>query len=109
MIEQYDDFMSGILEQLYQNRENHQKHSARDMDYMFKIGAEQFGQLGKALADNDIELAQREVYHTAAILFELHVRLKGNHNANGDNNCNCDENSRVLGCDTSAAHQGEQG
>lgn len=105
MIETYDDFMSGVLEQLYQNRGNHQNSAKRDVDFMFKIGSEQFGQLGKALADGDMEKAEREVFHTAAILFEIHVRVKGKYDENRDKSLDGNEDIGMFGGDASPLHQ----
>jgi hypothetical protein len=75
MKEVENDFMAGVLAQLYQNRNNHEDSESRDVDYMFKIGAEQYGQLGKALADGNTARAVIEVFHVAAILFEIFARI----------------------------------
>jgi hypothetical protein len=105
MIEQYDDFMGGVLTQLYQNHENHKNSEKRDSDFMFKIGAEQYGQLGKALADGDMEKAEQEIFHSAAILFELFIRVKGITNGNGDSILGSTEDIGMHGGDSAALHQ----
>lgn len=75
-LEDYDDFMGEVLQQLFTNRENHEDHKEEDLDYMFKIGAEQFGQLGKAMADENWKEANKEVSHVTAIMFELFERIR---------------------------------
>lgn len=106
MIENYDDFMAGILKQLYQNRENHKNSESRDVDFMYKIGAEQFGQLGKALSDGDMEKAELEVFHTAAILFEIQIRLKGETNGDGDKIQRGHDDIGVQSSDSAPVHPG---
>lgn len=105
MIETYDEFMGGILKQLYQNRENHQNSESRNTDFMFQIGVEQMGQLGKALADGDMEKAETEIFHTAAILFEIHIRVKGKTNGHSNQNLDGDADIRMHGSDSPALHQ----
>ena len=71
-----DEFIAGILNQLYMNREKHKKHHDRDIHFMYEIGNEQYGQLGGAIALDDIERQEQEIYHTAAILYELLERVE---------------------------------
>jgi len=74
MSEAYDDFMSGILEQLYKNREKYEDNERKDESYFFKVSSKQFGQLGAALAGEDWERASLECFHLCAVVFEVWER-----------------------------------
>ena len=106
MIETFDDFMGRVLQQLYMNRDNHKNSEARDVDFMFQIGAEQYGQLGKALSDGDMDKAEIEVFHTAAILFEIHTRLRGKTNGNRNHDENSNDDPGLHGPDVAPVHKG---
>jgi hypothetical protein len=89
-----NDFMAGILQQLYRNRDNHEDSALRDINFMYQIVVEQVGQLGKALADQNDARGIIEVFHVAAILFEVFIRLKGENDENGNQNLASGDDAR---------------
>ena len=72
----YHEFMGEILNQLYENRENHRDHKGKGISYMAYTLFEQGGHLADALREKNWKLARREVFHVAAILYELYERIE---------------------------------
>jgi len=70
-----DEFMGEILNQLYENREVHQDHKGKGISFMILILFEQVGHLADAIARKDILRSKKEIFHVAAILYELYERI----------------------------------
>ena len=76
----YNEFNTGILDQLLQNRENHKKSHDKSIERMALIGGEQMGQLQIAVEREDWKNVDKEVFHVAAILFEIWERARDKRN-----------------------------